>query len=123
MAKLIEFPSQRAQGLAFLDQQIRELLRARGADEELIDFAAATVKRVYERSIEAEDYSFQVSLPEGISGDDAEALRQSIFAGVERIRDENHAVVVRLIAELVMAEVRMFQASRDSDPDHSTPNS
>lgn len=115
MAKVIEFPSQRVQGLAFLDQQIRELLRARGADEELIDFAAATVKRVYERSVEAEDYSFQVSLPEGISGDEADALRRSIFAGVERIRDENHAVVIRLIAELVMAEVRMFQASRDSD--------
>ncbi|MDJ0878859.1 MAG: hypothetical protein QNI86_09630 [Halieaceae bacterium] len=114
MANVIEFPSQRAQGLAFLDQQIRELLSARGADDELIDFAATTVKQVYERSVAAEDYSFQVSLPEGVSGDDAEALRQSIFEGVEKIRNENHAVVVRLIAELVMAEVRMFQARRDS---------
>ena len=115
MAKVIEFPSQRAQGLAFLDQQIRELLKARGADEELVDFAARTVKQVYERSVAAEDYSFQVRLPESVTGPDAEALRQSIFEGVEKIRNENHAVVVRLIAELVMAEVRMFQASRETD--------
>ncbi len=114
MANVIEFPSQRAKGLAFLDQQIRELLSARGADEELIDFAASTVKQVYERSVAAEDYSFQVSLPEGISGADADALRLSIFEGVEKIRNENHAVVVRLIAELVLAEVRYFQANRES---------
>ncbi len=114
MANVIEFPSQRAQGLAFLDQQIRELLSARGADDELIDFAATTVKQVYERSVAAEDYSFQVSLPEGLSDDDAESLRGSIFEGVAKIRNENHAVVVRLIAELVLAEVRYFQARRDS---------
>lgn len=114
MASIIEFPSQRAQGLAFLDKQIRTLLAERGADAELIDFAATTVKRVYERSVEAENYSFSVALPEGIADSDAESLRNSIREGVERIRDENHAVLIRLIAELVMAEVRMFQANRDS---------
>jgi hypothetical protein len=111
---VIEFPSRRAQGLAFLDQQIRQLLADRGADEELIDFAADTVKRIYERSSDAENYSFSVALPDGISDGDAEALRESIREGVEHLRDENHAVVIRLIAELVMAEVRMFQANRDS---------
>jgi hypothetical protein len=114
VSNVLEFPSQRVQGLAFLDQQIRGLLRTRGADEELINFAADTVKRVYERSVEAEDYSFSVTLPDGISDPDAEALRRSIKQGVERIRDENHAVVIRLIAELVMAEVRMFQARREN---------
>ena len=113
MTNVLEFPSRRAQGLAFLDQQIRSLLEARGADEELITFAAETCKRVYERSIEAENYSFSVALPEGTSEESAEALRESITEGVEKIRSENHAVLVRLIAELVMAEVRMFQANRD----------
>ena len=114
MGSILEFPSQRAQGLAFLDQQIRQLLTERGADQELIDFAAKTTREVYERSIDAENYSFSVTLPEGIADADAEALRDSIREGVERIRDGNHAVVIRLIAELVMAEVRMFQANRDS---------
>jgi hypothetical protein len=114
LASIIEFPSQRAQGLAFLDQQIRKLLAERGADDELIDFAADTVKRVYERCIDAENYSFSVSLPEGTSEEDAAAMRESIRQGLQHIRDENHAVVIRLIAELVMAEVRMFQANRSS---------
>ncbi len=49
----------------------------------------------------------------GLKHNPAEALRQSNKQGVERIRDENHSVVIRLIAELVMAEVRMFQARRE----------
>jgi hypothetical protein len=114
VSNILEFPSQRIQGLDFLDQQIRQLLRTRGADEELIDFAAETVKRVYDRSIEAENYSFSVTLPEGVAYEEAEVLRESIRRGLERIRDENHAVVIRLIAELVMAEVRMFQSQRES---------
>ena len=112
MTNVLEFPSRRAQGLAYLDTQIRALLRARGADDELIDFAASTVRDVYERSVDAENYSFSVTLPEGISDVDAEALRRSITQGVERIRDENHAVMIRLIAELVLAKVRIFQAHR-----------
>jgi hypothetical protein len=116
VTNILEFPSRRAQGLAYLDKKIRELLAARGADDELIDFAASTVKRVYERSVDAENYSFSVTLPEGISNADADALRQSISEGVERIRDENHAVLIRLIAELVLAEVKMFQAKRGQNP-------
>ena len=114
MTNILEFPSQRAQGLAFLDQQIRQMLHDRGADEELVNFAADCVKRVYERSVDAENYSFSVTLPDGMSESDAETLRDSIKQGVERIRDENHAVVIRLIAELVMAEVRMFLANREA---------
>lgn len=113
MSKVLEFPSQRRQGLAYLDRQIREMLAARGADSELIDFAAATVKRVYERSTSAENYSFRVLVPDSIPAADAEALGESIRHGLETIRAENHAVVIRLIAELVMAEVRIFQAQRD----------
>ena len=112
MASVIEFPSQRVQGLSFLEQQIRELLRARGADEELMDFAAETTRRIYERSIDAENYSFRITLPEGLSSEEQAQLRESVREGVSALREENHAVVVRLIAELVMAEVKRFQASR-----------
>ncbi|MEP5763421.1 MAG: hypothetical protein ABJ308_02465 [Halieaceae bacterium] len=113
MATLLEFPSQRVQGLAFLQEQVRKLLSARGADEELIEFAADTVRRVYERSIDAENYSFSLELPTELSDADAAGLSEGIRQGIEQIREENHAVVVRLIAELVMAEVKFFQANRD----------
>ncbi len=112
MASVIEFPSQRLQGLSFLEQQIRDLLVAKGADDELVDFAAATTRRIYEQSIAAENYSFQVTLPEGLGEDDVAAVQEAIRTGINTLRDDNHAVVVRLIAELVMAEVRLFQMSR-----------
>jgi hypothetical protein len=115
VAQLLEFPSQRVQGLAFLEDQIRELLAARGADEELIDFAANTVRDVYQRNIEAENYSFSVELPPTISEQDAESLRGGIELGIKQIRDENHAIIVRLIAELVLAEVKLFQHRRQDD--------
>lgn len=113
MATLLEFPSQRVQGLAYLQDQIRLLLSERGADEALIEFAAETVRAVYERSIDAENYSFSLELPATLDEADSATLSNSIREGIEKIRGENHAVVVRLIAELVMAEVKFFQANRD----------
>lgn len=115
MAQVLEFPSQRVQGLAFLEEQIRELLTTRGADEELVDFAANTVREVYQRNIDAENYSFRLEVPASISEEDAASLRQGIESGINQIRDENHAIIVRLIAELVLAEVKLFQHQRQPD--------
>ena len=112
MARILEFPSQRAQGLAYLEEQLRQLLTSRGADADLVDFAAATVRDVYQRSIDAENYSFSLELPASTSQAEAESLRQGIQAGIEQIREENHAVIVRLIAELVLAEVKIFKQQR-----------
>ena len=33
MGDILEFPSQQAQGLAYLERQLREMLAARGADQ------------------------------------------------------------------------------------------
>lgn len=113
MGDILEFPSREVQGLSYLESQLRDLLSAKGADEELMEFAAKTVRDIYERFASSENYSFSVQLPEGTPADDAEALRVAIQDGVEHIRSENHAIIVRLIAELAMAEVRLFQNSRD----------
>jgi hypothetical protein len=113
VAKLLQFPSQQVQGLAFLEEQLRELLGARGADQELMDFAASTVRQVYQRNAAAENYSFSLDLPESIGDAETEQLRQAIQAGIEGIRSENHKIIVRLIAELVLAEVKIFQYERD----------
>jgi len=112
VAQVLEFPSQRVQGLAFLEEQIRELLAARGADDKLINFAANTVREIYQRNIEAENYDFRLEVPGNISEEDAETLRCGIEEGLRQIRDENHAIIVRLIAELVLAEVKLFQHQR-----------
>lgn len=112
MAKILQFPSQQVQGLAFLEEQLKELLLARGADQELVDFAAVTVSDIYQRNAQAENYDFSLTLPAGIDESSAEQLREGVQAGIEGIREENHAIIVRLIAELVLAEVKIFQHQR-----------
>lgn len=114
MAKVIEFPSRKLRGLAFLERRIRELLAKRGADEELMEFAAATIRKIYERNAEAENYSFRLSLPDGLGEEETARLRRELETGIEQVRSENHAIIVRLIAELALAEVKIFQHERDN---------
>jgi hypothetical protein len=112
MGEILKFPSQQAQGLAFLDRELRTLLAAKGADELLIDFAANQLTRTYAELSESEQYSFHVELPECIAHEDKDRLYQQINTGLEGIRKENHALMVKLIAQLVLAEVRLFQHER-----------
>jgi hypothetical protein len=112
MAKILQFPSARIQGLSFLEDQLRELLRNKGADRELMDFAANTIRNIYEENVAAENYSFSLALPESVDEAGAIELQAQIEKGIGEIRRENHAVIVRLIAELALEKVQMFQLQR-----------
>jgi hypothetical protein len=112
MGDILEFPSRQAQGLAFLDRELRALLAARGADERLIDFAVSQLTSTYAQLSESEQYSFCVELPNSISPADKDTLYGQINTGLEGIRRENHGLMVNLIARLVLAEVRLFQHER-----------
>ena len=113
MGDVLEFPSQQSRGLAYLDQQIRKLLEDRGADAQLIDFTASQLVRIYGELSEAEQYSFRITLPAGLSDRERDALQRQITEGLEGVRRENHAMLVRLVAQLVLAEVRLFQHERE----------
>lgn len=112
MGEILEFPSQQTQGLAFLDRQLRALLESKGADEQLIDFAANQLTGIYAQLSESELYSFSVELPASIDEEEKDRLYQQINAGLEGIRAENHSLMVKLVAQLVLAEVRLFQHER-----------
>jgi hypothetical protein len=112
MGEILEFPSQQAQGLAFLDSQLRALMKAKGADEQLIDFAASQLTQIYTQISQSEQYSFSVELPDTIEAADKDRLYRQVNTGLEGIRKENHALMVKLIAQLVLAEVRLFQHER-----------
>ncbi len=113
MAKVLEFPSQQVQGLAYLDTQLRTLLASKGADQALIDFAAGQLTRSYAELSESEQYSFSIALPAGINDADSEALNQQINTGLEGIRAENHALMIKLVAQLVLTKVQLFQHERE----------
>lgn len=112
MGNILEFPSQQAQGLTFLDRQVRALLEARGADQLLIDFAAGQLTDIYAQLSESEQYSFTVELPESISVSEKVTIYDQVNEGLEGIRQENHSLMVKLVAQLVLAELRLFQHER-----------
>tara|TARA_R110002072_G_scaffold130059_1_gene268851 strand:- start:21241 stop:21615 length:375 start_codon:yes stop_codon:yes gene_type:complete len=112
MGDILEFPSQQAQGLAFLDRQLRELLTKKGADAQLVDFAAAQLTKMYAQLSASEQYSFTVNLPGHLNDEDRDSLYQQINTGLEGIRKENHALLVGMLAKLVLAQVKLFQHER-----------
>jgi len=113
MGKILEFPSQQAQGLAYLDSQLRKLLASKGADQQLIDFAADQLTRTYAELSESEQYRFSIQLPPGISEEESGELNKQVATGLEGIRAENHALMIKLVAQLVLAKVKLFQHERD----------
>lgn len=112
MGDVVEFPAQSAQGTAYLEKQLRQLLAAKGADDELIDFAIKQLSSTYNRLSEAEQYSFSVHFPESLSGAEKTRLQAEINAGLEGIRSENHALLLELIARLLLTELRLYQEQR-----------
>ena len=113
MGDVLEFPTPKAQGMAYLENQLRTMLDAKGADEQLIDFAVQQLTSVYTRINDSEQYSFTVHLPDGMAEPDRAALQDDITAGLEDIRRANHALLLELVAQLVLAEVKLFQHQRD----------
>ena len=90
MGQVLEFPSQQAQGLAFLDRQLRGLLAAKGADQPLIDFAASQLTQIYAELSDSEQYSFSVELPDSLDSTERDHLYHQVNEGLEGLRRENH---------------------------------
>ena len=112
MGDILEFPAARAQGMAFLESQLRDILGRKGADEQLIAFAVEQLVKVYGRINESEQYSFSVHLPDGLSDTERDTLHAEINTGLETVRSNNHALLLELVAQLVIAEVKLFQHER-----------
>ena len=112
MGDVLDFPSQQAKGLAYLDREFRSLLDAKGADQQLIDFTAEQLTRIYADLSESEQYSFSIDLPDALSAEQRTTLQDQINSGLAGIRTENHALMLKLVARLVLAEVRAFQCER-----------
>ncbi len=108
MGRVLEFPSQQVQGLAYLGAQLGELLASKGADQQLIDFASEQLTQTYAELAKAEQYSFSIQLPVGLNDSDSSELNRQINTGLEGIRAENHALMIQLVAQLVLAKVQLY---------------
>lgn len=112
MGDVLDFPSRRAQGLAWLDRELRKLLASRGADQALIDFAATQLHGIYCELGDAAQQSISVTLPPGLADAERARLYDQIDEGLTSIRRENHSLLVRLMARLVLTELKLFQHER-----------
>ncbi len=112
MADILAFPSQQAQALAYLDRELRNLLQTRGADQALVDFAADQLTSLYRELNESEHYQLKINLPAGLAENERAALYAEIEQGLGEVQRENHQLLVRLVARLVLTELRLFQHER-----------
>tara|TARA_B100001094_G_scaffold167588_1_gene162137 strand:- start:61 stop:411 length:351 start_codon:yes stop_codon:yes gene_type:complete len=112
MAEIIQFPTRQREAFDFLDRELAALLRAKRADEALIDFATATLTQVYDKCRRRSDRQFEVRLPLDVSELAADPLLEDITSGIEKLSQEQHDLTLKLAARLVLTELRLFQHER-----------
>ena len=112
MAEIVHFPTRQKQAFDFLARELAALLRSKGADEALIDFAATTLTEVYDELISNSDCQFEVRLPRHLTETEAGQMREDLTAGIEKLRREQHDLMLKLAARLVLTELRLFQHER-----------
>ena len=113
MADILEFPTREKQAFSFLQEQLSQLLRSKGADQTLIDFAIASLTDAYRELQTESDCHFEVRLPSQMTKQEASRLQEDIGAGIEQLRKEHHDLTLRLAARLMLTELRLFQRERE----------
>ena len=113
MADILEFPTREKQAFGFLQEQLSQLLKSKGADQALIDFAIASLTDAYGELQKDSDCHFEVRLPGQMTEQEALLLQEDIGAGVEQLRKEHHDLTLRLAARLMLTELRLFQRERE----------
>ena len=112
MADILEFPTREKQAFSFLQEQLSQLLRSKGADQTLIDFAIASLTDAYGELQKEADCHFEVRLSSQLTEQEASRLQEDIGAGIEQLRKEHHDLTLRLAARLMLTELRLFQRER-----------
>jgi len=112
MAEILEFPTREKQAFAFLEEQLRQMLSAKGADDRLIEHAIASLTDVYAELQRDSDCHFEVRLPKQLSREESLHLQDDIASGIEQLRKTHHDLTLKLAARLVLTELKLFQHER-----------
>ncbi|MDA8590502.1 hypothetical protein N9L12_04845 [Luminiphilus sp.] len=113
MSNILEFPSREKQAYAFLTENLAALLKDKGADETLIAHATALLLKVYGEAKDTKDFSFSVDLPDGLTPAQIAQLQQQIEAGADAQRKHHHSLMIRMAAQLLLTELKLFQHVRE----------
>lgn len=108
MGKVIELPSRAAQGMAYLDAEIRQLMATKGESDEAIELALDTLKDVYSRYEEIGKQRFSVKLPPELSEAQLKDIQSQIEKGITVLTEEHRHIINILAAELVITKLKLL---------------
>ncbi len=108
MSNILHFPTPQAQGLAYLDRELRQILADRGADPGLTDYAAEQLTAIYAEHADEETATVSLRLPTDLNQEQVDLITGEVGQALDHMRAENHRVILRLIAELVLAQLRIY---------------
>ena len=112
MAEILEFPTREKQAFAFLEEQLRHMLSAKGADDRLIEHAIASLKDVYAELQRDSDCHFEVRLPEQLSREESLHLQEDIASGIAQLRKTHHNSTLKFAARWVLTDLKLSQHER-----------
>ncbi len=114
MGEIIDLPSKAAQGMAFLEREIRRIMADSGETEAATNIAIQTLKEVYGRYGDFATKSFSVILPDSIKPDEQTAIQAQIEQGIALLNHEHGHLINQLAAELVLTKIQLNAYTSDS---------
>jgi len=109
MGEVIKFPSNAQQGLAFLEDGVRELMLAKGENETSIEVTLKILKDVYREYGDIGRQSFQIKLPPYLKKEHIVIISQQVTDGIQMLNKEHARVINKLASELILTKLELFR--------------
>jgi len=109
MGKVIKFPSKEAQGMAYLETGINDLMALTGENADTVNITIETLKDVYRKYGNMGKQHFSLKLPPYITDEHIRLISQQITSGIQMLNEEHAKIINRLAAELVLTKVQLHQ--------------
>lgn len=113
MAKIIEFPFKQIDESDKLENKLKAVLQSKGYDEDTIAFGVKKAKEIYHKTNKTNKYSFSIQLPDTISQEEANNIKEQIENGIKQLKDQAGNIIINLSSELVWAEIKLYLAKRE----------
>jgi hypothetical protein len=109
MGDVIKFPSNAQQGLAFLEDGVRDLMLSKGENEASIEITLNILKDVYRQYGDIGQQYFQIKLPPYLKNEHIEIISQQVTDGIQMLNKEHARVINKLASELVLTKLELYK--------------
>jgi len=109
MGDVIKFPSNAQQGIAFLEDGIRELMLSKGENEASIHITLKILKDVFRQYGDIGKQSFQLKLPPYMQDEHIQFISDQVTEGVQMLNKEHARIINKLASELVLTKLELYR--------------